>query len=386
MIDFNQKKILILEGYAKQCLPFIKAFRKMGCEVSALCNSKLDVAFASRYTNHKIKGICDKEKEEETTNQIRDLLKTGRFDAVIPMFDFSSSILAKNKKEFSSYCKVLANDWDTFVYASDKNKTMEICMENNIPCPTTILSVASIGDILASNISFPIVVKPKTAYGAIGFKIIKTKEELELLFGQSFFEPSQYVFQEYIPQTDIQYECAMFLDNNHEVKTSVVFSKNRWFPINGGSSTFNITVDRPDIIDQCAKLLKAINWIGPADIDLIQDPRDNLAKIMEINPRVSGSVKITFLAGTNQALQMLELLYDQEVTKYSDYKLDQRLRCSQTDFLWFIKSPKRFKVKPSYFNRRHTSDQIFSWDDPLPWFSFSLQKLTTYKKEMKKRK
>mgnify|MGYP003299974822 CR=1 FL=1 len=72
-------------------------------------------------------------------------------------------------------------------------------------------------------------------------------------------------------------------------------------------------------------MLKKINWRGPADIDLIQDPRDNTAKIMEINPRVSGSVKICFVCGVDQAKQMLELAYNETVTPYMDYKIGQRL-------------------------------------------------------------
>ena len=178
----------------------------------------------------------------------------------------------------------------------------------------------------------------------------------------------------------------MFVDGNNEVKTAVVFSKNRWFPIEGGSSTLNITVNRPDIIANCSKLLKSINWRGPADIDLIQDPRDGVAKVMEINPRVSGSVKIAFLAGVDQSKQMLELLFNQPVTEYNYYKIDQRLRCSQTDLLWFLKSKNRFRVKPSYFNRKNTKDQIFSFDDPIPWFTYTIQNICMFKKKMKAKK
>ena len=385
-MNFNGKRILILEGYAKQCLPLIRAFRKLGCEVSVLCGSRLDVAYASRYTSHKILGVCDRDKEDQTLNQIRELLKTGKFDVVVPTVDFSASLLSKNKEEFSRYCHVVANDWSVYEMAGNKEKTMEVCMENGIPCPKTILNVKSVDDIVSSGIQYPVVMKPKIGYGAIGFKRIDSEDELKKLLLRTKEDIGNYVFQEFIPQNDLQYECAMFIDNDNQVKTGVVFSKNRWFPVNGGSSTLNITVERLDIIESCAKLLKIINWRGPADIDLIQDPRDGVAKIMEINPRVSGSVKITFMAGTDQARQMLELVYNEEVTEYKTYKLDQRLRCSQTDFLWFLKSKNRFKAKPSYFNRRHTKDQLFSWADPMPWFAFSIQKLFSYKKEMKKRR
>ena len=146
-----------------------------------------------------------------------------------------------------------------------------------------------------------------------------------------------------------------------------------------------MTVERADIVESCTKLLKIINWRGAADIDLIVDPRDNVAKIMEINPRVSGSVKICFDAGVDQARQMLDAAFGEEVTEYKTYELGRRLRCSQTDLLWFIKSPDRFKAKPSWFSVYKTRDQIFTWSDPIPYIAFSLSGLTKYKTEMKKR-
>ena len=271
------------------------------------------------------------------------------------------------------------------VKAGNKNETMKVCESISVPHPKTLQNIESLEAIEESDIRFPVVIKPSVGYGAIGFKKVDTLEDLKELF-KNKTDFSDYVIQEYIPQTDLQYECAMFLDDNNEVKTSLVFSKNRWFPVNGGSSTLNITVLRPDIVDSCTKLLKAINWRGPADIDLIQDPRDGKAKIMEINPRVSGSVKICFLSGVDQAKQMLELAYHKKVTHFKEYKIGQRLRCSQTDFLWFIKSKNRFKAKPSWFSLKNTSDQIFEFNDPLPYIAFTISGIIKYKLEMEKRK
>ena len=385
MSKYKGIRVLIIEGYARQCLPLIRAFKQAGCHVSVLCNSKMDVAYASRKPDKKILGVCDRERVSETEEQIRELLKTKNFDVVVPCVDFSASILSKNKEEFSQYARVASNDWEVYQIAADKEKTMAVCMENDIPAPITLLEVHSLADVENSDIQFPMIIKPKTGYGAIGFKKLNSMEELKDVFEGKEDTMCHYVFQEYIPQTMLQYECAMFVDQNNEVKTGVVFSKNRWFPVDGGSSTLNITVERPDIVESCKQLLQKINWRGAADIDLIDDPRDGVAKIMEINPRVSGSVKIVFEAGVDQAKQMLELVHGDPVSEQKEYRIGQRLRCSQTDLLWFLKSPNRFKSKPSWFSIKKTKDQIFYLDDPLPWFAFSLTGVFKYKKEMKKR-
>ena len=61
------------------------------------------------------------------------------------------------------------------------------------------------------------------------------------------------------------------------------------------------------------------------------------------------------------------------------------LRYFQTDFLWLLKHPDRFRAKPSWFDFRNSRDFIWSWRDPLPFFSYSLAHLLSYRKDMKER-
>jgi predicted ATP-grasp superfamily ATP-dependent carboligase len=239
--------------------------------------------------------------------------------------------------------------------------------------------------LLKKNFQYPIVVKPRKGFGAIGFHKIDDENQLKVLCDALKNDVSSYVFQEYIPQTDIQYKIAIFIDELNEIKSACVYAKNRWFPIDGGSSTCNVTVDRPDIVETCTKLLKTMEWRGAADIDLIQDPRDGVAKVMDFNPRISGSVKIAFEAGVDIARQILQLAFDEPVVQCTTYKKNVCLRCIHTDLLWFLKSENRFKTNPSWFSWKNTSDQIWSWRDPLPFFTFSLQAIMKYKREMKKR-
>ena len=98
-MNYEGKKILILEGYARQCLPFMRSFKKLGCEVTLLCNSKIDLGYVSRLPDHKILGICDPDSYEESERFICDLIKKGNYDLVVPLVDFSARILSENKVE-----------------------------------------------------------------------------------------------------------------------------------------------------------------------------------------------------------------------------------------------------------------------------------------------
>lgn len=386
MNDFDNVKVLLLEGFARQVMPMMKALHDLGCHITTYNTSKLDMGYSSRYPDKKLLAFWDRSNSHKSLIALREVLKNDKYDIVVPMSDFSAILLSKNKKELSKYAAIATNDWEVFQMASDKQNTMITCMENDIPCPHTLHDVETIEDILKTSIKYPFIIKPRTGYGSIGFHIINDERHLQKVFNNSVICHGKMLVQEYIPQTDIQYKAELFIDRNGIVKSACVFNKTRWYPIDGGSTCCSATVDRPDIIEISAKLLKIIGWKGYADVDLIQDPRDGIAKIMEINPRITASVKVCFSAGIDFARQIVEYETQRKVTEFKDYLIDVRLRYMHTDILWFIQSTDRFKTNPSWFSFKRTTDQIFSLDDPWPFFTNSLQAIKKIGSEMKKRK
>lgn len=378
--------MLLLDGYARQIMPIMQALHDLGCHITTYNKSRLDLGFASRYPDKKLLAFWDKNDMQKSLNALRVVLKSNKYDVVIPLTDYSAMLLSKNKEELKQYAAIATNDWDVFQMASDKQNTMMACMENNIPCPYTLHDIETIDDILYSDIKYPFIIKPRTGYGSIGFHRINNEEQLREVFDSAAAIHGKMLVQEYIPQTDIQYKAELFIDKEGTEKSACIFDKTRWYPVDGGSTCCSATVNRPDIVKSSVKLLKVIGWKGYGDVDLIQDPRDGVVKVMEINPRITASVKVCFAAGIDFARQIIEYETGRKVTEYLDYKIDRRLRYMHTDILWFLQSPNRFKAKPSWFSFMRTTDQIFSIKDPLPWFTYSIQAIKKLLPEMQKRK
>lgn len=386
MKEMKDIHVLLLEGFGRQVMPMMQAFHDLGCHITTYNKSKLDMGYASRYPNKKLIEFWDRNDEEKSYAALIEVLKADHYDVTIPMTDFSATMLSCHKEELLQYTHPAVNDWDVFMQAGDKLNTMIACMDNNIPCPYTLREVKTIDDVINSDIQYPFIIKPRIGYGSIGFHVIRTEEDLRKVFDSSMKAHGDMLVQEYIPQTDIQYKCEVFIDGDGEVKSAVVFDKTRWYPIDGGSTCCSASVKRPDIVESSVKLLKAIGWRGYGDVDLIQDPRDKVAKVMEINPRITASVKVCFAAGVDFARQIVEYEMDMPVTYYPDYEVDRRLRYMHTDLLWFIESPNRFKAKPSWFSFKRTTDQIWSLKDPWPWFTYTIQGFAKFGTEKKKRK
>ena len=82
----------------------------------------------------------------------------------------------------------------------------------------------------------------------------------------------------------------------------------------------------------------------------------------------------------------VERAFGEEVTPApKNLKYGVRVKHSQSSTLWFLKSKDRFRKEPSSTGKRGKKDIVFSWSDPWPYVTYSLQCLGKYKKEMKKR-
>ena len=379
------KHVLVLEGYCKQCLPFIRGFKELGCEVSVLCGSKWDCAYWSRYADHKILGICDLHRPSESEKYIVELIKTGEYHMIFAPFELSARILSHNKEELSKYAIIYANEPDVFDKANNKEEVMRMCMENSIPCPQTFFDIENIEDI-DGKVQFPVIIKPHSMYGARGFHIFHNAEEMAAFVKENGINLKDYVIQEYIPEGSLLMSGNVMIDRLGEIKSSYVYVSEHIYPEKGGTSTLNGIILREDIKENCNKLVKLMGLRGEIGVDLMLDKRDNIGKIIEINPRPGHAITIGFVTGVNHAQQILEDAFGKDVTFMEVKDKGTAVRIMQTDVLWFLSSKDRFRRQPRKMGYKRVKEQMFYWDDPLPWFAFLLEGLKDYKKKLAEKK
>ena len=339
---WHDKHVLLLEGYTKQCLPFIRGFKKLGCEVTVLCGSKWDCAYWTRYADHKILGTCDLHKPVESEKYIVEIIKTGKYDMVFAPFEFSARILSHNKEELSEYAIIYANEPEVFDKANNKEEVMKVCMENGIPCPQTFFGIEQVEDI-DGKVKFPVIIKPHSMYGARGFHVFHNAEDMKAFVKAKGINLKEYVIQEYIPAGSRVMGGNVMVDRNGAVKSSYLYICEHLYPEEGGTSTLNGIYVRPEVNDYCEKLVKLMGLHGEIGVDLMLDCRDNQCKVIEINPRPVHGIALGFYAGVNHAQQILEDAFRMEVTPMEVTKPSTASRIGQTDMLWFLKSKDRFR-------------------------------------------
>ncbi len=379
--------VLIFGGDGRQALPVIKGFAQIGCKVTVFSTSKLDPGFATRYTSTRLLYRKVKKEGESFDECGERLIRENHFDLVVPLRDRTAILLSERKQELSSYAKIAVNDWDVMRYASDKALTMAACEELGVPAPKTVFGDRILEQVDQKGFQYPLVVKPRTAGGSVGFNIFKSREKLAEYLESYDNANGPLLCQEYIEQKDApQYRADFFRDRDGKFKAALVGKNLRWYPLDGGFGVFSTTIRDDVIIEMGKKLLDRIGWNGYANIDMVWDVNENRAKILEINGRTGASIMLDYVAGVNMSQLILENELGYEVSDFTDYQPDRKTACFYLDVLWFLKSKDRFRTKPSWFNRRGVKDIVFSWSDPVPGAAYLLQSLMHFRTTTEKRK
>lgn len=358
-------KVLILDGGAAHAIAIAECLKKSGYEVAVICDDKNEYGYHTKFADERYLGV-DSHKKEYAEFML-GFLKEHKFDVLIPTSDTSAEFMSFHKKELQEVTGVLMPDREVFEKGYDKNNLMTVCRENGFPHPQTIdlkgLKVDKLHEFEKfeglKNFPYPGLLKPNLTSGGRGMTLVRSLEELLEVYPAIHNQYGECHLQQFIKEGGRQVKVQIMTDKNGDMAYSSVIWKQRYYPVNGGSSCCNVTIDDPVIASVCGKVLKAIGWIGFADFDLIEDPQTKQLLIMEINPRIPACVRSAFKSGMDYATMIADMTLGKPLREYK-YESGKRLRHLGFDVLWFLKSPQRFSCKPSWF--RFFGKELFYQD------------------------
>lgn len=362
----NRTSILLYGIDGTQSLPIAKSLYKKGYRLIGTFHDKFSYGTHSRYIHEKIHlGISDEKLVVETLIKI---IREKEISIIIPFGDASAEILSKYKNQLSPYVKFTIPDYDIFMAGYDKNKLMKLCREKNYPHPLSIDLSKRPDEVELIDFPYPALIKPNLTTGGRGMTLVNSFEEYKSKIKNIEAKYGDCHLQQYIPEGGKQIKVQLFVDKINNRHIGSVIWKQRYYPEKGGSSSCNITIDSPELLELCGSILHDLSWDGFADFDLIEDPRDGQLKIMEINPRFPACLKSATESGIDYANILVDYTLGKPLTEF-EYKPGAKLRHIGFEILWFISSKKRFKTKPNWFKwlspRLYFQD--FSFSDPLPF-------------------
>jgi len=187
-----------------------------------------------------------------------------------------------------------------FSLSRDKLELNRFCWDREIPCPRLYES----DDISnMSDLPYPLIIKPRHGSGSEGFLFVDAADGLSALRNVPL---NEYVIQERLPDgRDVK--GAFFLCDQGKVIASYTHQRVRTYPVDGGVTVYS----RFDMDDQAveagARVLQELNWTGLAMVELLWDKRDKSYKVIEINPRLWGSILLDQFSGAFLLKNYVEL-------------------------------------------------------------------------------
>lgn len=256
-------------------------------------------------------------------------------------------MFARNLQSFNSRRIVTTfPSYDILVKAIDKYEVTKIADKIGVPHPKTLLvdEISNFKETM-KYLGVPIVIKPRVGTGGHGLTYANSTDELKGKIKIAEKRFGEVVLQEYIPPFLPHPEyfpigVSVVFDQNNEprcVFTSTEKHCIRQHPPTGGDSIATTSISHhPKATEYAIKLLKEIEFIGPALVQFKVDIRDNLPKLLEANGRLPGATFLRTAAGIDMALITFETMvgkdvdfqqeYDSNITGIYGFGLDRELQ------------------------------------------------------------
>lgn len=80
------------------------------------------------------------------------------------------------------------------------------------------------------------------------------------------------------------------------------------YPIYGGVGAVNVTTHDKKLAELARRLLEEIKWHGPAQVEFKFDERDKTYKLIELNPKLWGTLDLSIRVGFNFPAMIRDIL------------------------------------------------------------------------------
>ena len=173
-----------------------------------------------------------------------------------------------------------------FNLTSDKWLFQQFCEERNHPVPRSI----TVDNFKELQHNFrPVVLKPKYGQGSVG---IKYYDRLVDLPDPDVIDWKENLIQEKVISNG-KVAGAFFLRYKGRILSEYCHQRIRTFPPEGGVTVFSQSVEYPEILELGRAVLHDLDWQGVAMIEFMFDEPSKSWKIIELNPRLWGSVLLS---------------------------------------------------------------------------------------------
>lgn len=341
----------MLDAESTAGLETLQALGRAGVRVDACCQNGGSLAFKSRYTHRRVHQYPPA-SVEEFIDWLRSIDESNGYTLIVPATEFSLLAFLKLPESDPLRRKAVLPSNEALATALDKQRSVDFALQLGIAVPHSV-SIASIEQIPPAP-AFPLVLKPAKSTVRIGDRlqvvpaVIIQNESERQDFLRSWVPYVPVLQQAYIPGHGLGVE--MLYDQGREI-WHFAHERVHEIPLTGGGSSYRRSLKPPEALLAAArKFLGTLRWHGVAMVEFRVE-RGGGFYLMEINPRLWGSLALAIDAGVNFPLGLLRIAAGEGHPSQPAYRKNYYTRNLKSDVEWLKANFKADRQNPFLLTR-----------------------------------
>jgi predicted ATP-grasp superfamily ATP-dependent carboligase len=291
--------------------------------------------------------------------------------------DETVKLLAQNHERLSQRFQVSVPPWEVSQSFYCKDKAYKLAADNGIVTPK-IYPATELDQLLASDIEFPIVLKPafkENYYDKTRKKAVLCRDRNELAREYAsmrrLIPSSQIVVQEFItggPRNLYSYACVF---DGQQIVAGMAARRLRQHPMDfGHATTYAESVALPELADLTQRLLSAMHYRGVAEVEFMYDEKSGHYKFIEMNGRIWGWHTLAKAAGVNMSYALYCLMVNEPIPPTNglvDAKWIRAITDTPTSAREWFHGRLSLTTYLQSFRGERVEFAVWSRKDPLPF-------------------
>jgi len=390
-LESGDRTAVVLSGdVSPGAYDMLRALAFVGVNAMVASSHPDNIAFSSRHCGGKIiiPHFEVQNYDRITSILISEARKAKEKPVLLYTSDPDLLYVWRDRDKLSKHYRFLLPEDHLLEQVFNKARFSELAQTYNLPVPKThLISKASDLDMIIDDIDLPCIVKPaysvdwkweteaqarKFGWYKKALRRFESKESL-LEFCQALPDrASGFLIQSYIDgrdETIVSFHG--YFDENSRCLGFFLGRKIRTYPPHTGGSAYVQTIHDEQLAHLSVEYMQRLRFKGIVKIDYKWDAKDNMYKMLEINPRYNLWELVGAFAGVN----LVDIAYrhqrGESVTPQSHYRDDVRFLYFKQDVRaywegyrkngeWSLTSFLRSYLHNKYF-------RVFEWRDPLPF-------------------
>lgn len=300
----TEEAVLLSAKYSPSSYTCLRSLAQRGIHTTVVSPYENVPAFASRYCDESILVPSPTEDLIAYKQALLSLAKRSDIRTILPIWEEDTYLLSKYRPEFEEHISLIVPPFETLQTVHDQIRLVEAAKEAKVSVPETWiiddvpdwkreLIVKSRYNLLTDEYVDSFTSGTSEVNDTLKFLMPGDKPDIEPIRAEMGHTP---IVQEIVSG---EIYCFRALYNDGKPVAICQNREIRQDSYGGGVSVYRESISIPKLDKIGRTLLDHLSWEGLADVEFLKDPNTDEFKLMDVNPRVWGSVGCDIGAGAD---------------------------------------------------------------------------------------